>query len=397
MITIKLPDGTLVELNDGATVKDVALSISEGLARNAVAGAIRNLDPKVTEKRKVELPTTLRNVIKCKNPRCITSCEQELEQVKIDLLDNYTHRHTNYPLGNGAGKISNFCSYTSNQVAGYGGTCCAKRITLAYAYFFKYMLDNNLTDAKSISASQTFNTYLFGPDATAEKPQQPEQPQEPVVLAEWLFTKANLNTYADSFGGTKGVKDNTAGDGGKRIAANVSGTGYISYVQIDKTALDPDNKVQRTVGSTGHPYATGGWVGDYWLFTFGDKAIAKSSKVNIKYITRTSKTGMKYWRLEYLDGTEWKPAMATKTVKLTDGTEVACNIEMYPDGSTNVEVDVVVEYANDTAEPCFRMLSLSVEQASGSGPLEAINTGTSRIAGAEGTSPVIKLVYAPTK
>ena len=40
MITIKLPDGTLVELNDGATVKDVALSISEGLARNAVAGEI---------------------------------------------------------------------------------------------------------------------------------------------------------------------------------------------------------------------------------------------------------------------------------------------------------------------------------------------------------------------
>ena len=206
-----------------------------------------------------------------------------------------------------------------------------------------------------------------------------------------------MKTYADSFGGTAGVKDNTAGDGGMRLAANVSGTGYISYVQIDKTALDPDKKVQRTVGSSGHPYATGGWTGDYWLFTFGDKAIAKSSKVSINFITRTSKTGMKYWRLEYLDGTEWKPAMATKTVKLTDGTEVACNIEMFPDGKANVEVDVVVEYANDTPEPCFRMLSLSVEQASGNGPLEAINTGTSRIAGAEGTSPVIKLVSAPTK
>ena len=231
------------------------------------------------------------------------------------------------------------------------------------------------------------------PDQPAE-PEQPETP-ESVVLAEWLFSKTNLNTYADSFGGTNGVKDNTAGDGGMKIAANVSGTGYISYVQIDKTALDPDKKVQRTVGGTGHPYVTGGWAGDYWLFTFGDKAIAKSSKVSISYITRTSKTGMKYWRLEYLDGTEWKPAMATKTVKLTDGTEVDCNIEMNADGSTNVEVDVVVEYANDTAEPCFRMLCLANEQASGNGPLEAINGGTSRIAGAEGTSPVIKLVSAP--
>ena len=88
--------------------------------------------------------------------------DQELEMVKLDLLDNYTHRHTNYPLGNGAGKISNFCGYTSNQVAGYGGTCCAKRITLAYAHFFKYMLENNLQDAKSISPDQTFEAPLFG-------------------------------------------------------------------------------------------------------------------------------------------------------------------------------------------------------------------------------------------
>lgn len=88
--------------------------------------------------------------------------DQELEMVKVDLLDNYTQRHTNYPLGNGAGKLSNFCGYTNNQLAGYGGTCCAKRITLAYAYFFKYMLDNNLQDAKSISAEQTFEAPLFG-------------------------------------------------------------------------------------------------------------------------------------------------------------------------------------------------------------------------------------------
>ena len=37
---VKLPDLTEIQLNDGATVKDVALSISEGLARNAVAGEV---------------------------------------------------------------------------------------------------------------------------------------------------------------------------------------------------------------------------------------------------------------------------------------------------------------------------------------------------------------------
>ena len=38
-------------------------------------------DSKLVEKRSVDLPETLHGVLRCKNPRCITSCEQELEQV----------------------------------------------------------------------------------------------------------------------------------------------------------------------------------------------------------------------------------------------------------------------------------------------------------------------------
>lgn len=38
-------------------------------------------DGKIAEKRGAEMPETLVNVIKCKNPRCITTCEQELNQV----------------------------------------------------------------------------------------------------------------------------------------------------------------------------------------------------------------------------------------------------------------------------------------------------------------------------
>lgn len=36
---------------------------------------------KIVEKKTVSLPEKLVNVIECKNPRCITSCEQELDQV----------------------------------------------------------------------------------------------------------------------------------------------------------------------------------------------------------------------------------------------------------------------------------------------------------------------------
>lgn len=98
----------------------------------------------------------------------MVTAEGELEMVRVDLLDNYTHRHTNFPLRSGGdGCLSNFCSYTSSQLAGYGGTCCVKRIMMAYAYFFKYMLENNLEDAKNIPADQTFEAPLFGENEAA--------------------------------------------------------------------------------------------------------------------------------------------------------------------------------------------------------------------------------------
>ena len=43
-------------------------------------------DGKLVEKRRIEMPETLTNVIYCKNPRCITSCEQELKHV-FKLMD----------------------------------------------------------------------------------------------------------------------------------------------------------------------------------------------------------------------------------------------------------------------------------------------------------------------
>ncbi len=46
-------------------------------------GATVNIikDGKLVEKRELNLPDKLVNVLKCKNPRCITSCEQELDHV----------------------------------------------------------------------------------------------------------------------------------------------------------------------------------------------------------------------------------------------------------------------------------------------------------------------------
>lgn len=40
-------------------------------------------EDKIVEKRPLQLPKEVKNVIKCKNPRCITSIEQELDQIFI--------------------------------------------------------------------------------------------------------------------------------------------------------------------------------------------------------------------------------------------------------------------------------------------------------------------------
>lgn len=38
-------------------------------------------DGVLVEKLSIDMPEILKNVIKCKNPRCITSCEQELDHI----------------------------------------------------------------------------------------------------------------------------------------------------------------------------------------------------------------------------------------------------------------------------------------------------------------------------
>ena len=41
----------------------------------------RIMDGEIIEKRTIDSPEQLKNVLKCKNPRCITSCEQELAHI----------------------------------------------------------------------------------------------------------------------------------------------------------------------------------------------------------------------------------------------------------------------------------------------------------------------------
>ena len=50
-------------------------------------------DGELVEKKRIDMPETLVNVIFCKNPRCITSCEQELKHIfKLTDRKNKVYR-----------------------------------------------------------------------------------------------------------------------------------------------------------------------------------------------------------------------------------------------------------------------------------------------------------------
>ncbi len=57
----------------------INLDILGYIDHNITVNIIHNGE--IIDKKKLTLPKTIKNVLKCKNPRCICSIEQELEQV----------------------------------------------------------------------------------------------------------------------------------------------------------------------------------------------------------------------------------------------------------------------------------------------------------------------------
>ena len=68
---------------------DVNLDILGFLDPNITVGIIR--DGKLVEKKKLVLPKKLKNVIKCRNPRCITSIEEGIDHIFV-LGENQRYR-----------------------------------------------------------------------------------------------------------------------------------------------------------------------------------------------------------------------------------------------------------------------------------------------------------------
>ena len=66
---------------------DVIGYVDPGVTVNVIRDGV------LVEKKRIDMPETLTNVIFCKNPRCITSCEQELKHVfKLTDRENKIYR-----------------------------------------------------------------------------------------------------------------------------------------------------------------------------------------------------------------------------------------------------------------------------------------------------------------
>ena len=62
-------------------IDNIDLDILGFIDHNITVNIIK--DDKIVEKKRLELPNQITNVIKCKNPRCITSVEQGLDHVFV--------------------------------------------------------------------------------------------------------------------------------------------------------------------------------------------------------------------------------------------------------------------------------------------------------------------------
>ena len=73
----KMEKKDIIKIDGGLDLVD--LDILGFIDHNITVNIIKNGE--IVEKKELTLPKKVTNVIKCKNPRCITSIEQELDQV----------------------------------------------------------------------------------------------------------------------------------------------------------------------------------------------------------------------------------------------------------------------------------------------------------------------------
>lgn len=184
------------------------------------------------------------------------------------------------------------------------------------------------------------------------------------VLAEWYFAKSETdklkshwNLVADSGGDSE--KEGWGYPEDLYVDA-CEGNGKLKYWQVDKLPIvdKVSKRCKRTITSVGEPMVVPPYTGDYalWTATPSDP-LAAGTKVHIFFAVRPNDPEIcKYWKLQYLDGTEWKVvADQVKTTTTANGSvEYTHELVWTGDQQTNTFVDAVVTLTAETTEVQFK-------------------------------------------
>ena len=181
--------------------------------------------------------------------------EKEIHcQVEMRILDNWAQRSVNFQHGHG---ITNMCTYprSDHNINDYKGCFSSMRALLTYAYFFRYMLDNNLEKADAIPADQIIHSELFGNE-------------EGSIIDE----PASLKDFALEFVKGLEVWENTVGTvdaDGKHCTANGTAWQNVHFIPIEG---NPNSEYYKEPGNQYDPK----WASKIWKLNVKGKEYSSS-------------------------------------------------------------------------------------------------------------------------
>ena len=115
-------------------------------------------------------------------------------KVKVDILDNWAMRSLNFQKGQ---SITNLCGYSGGQLDGYYGCFSSKRALITYAFFFKYMLDNNLDKGTEVSDDAIIRSELLGDEGPKDPTIKDFAKEYVKILDVWQNTTGPVTMYKD--------------------------------------------------------------------------------------------------------------------------------------------------------------------------------------------------------
>ena len=214
--------------------------------------------------------------------------------------------------------------------------------------------------------------------------------KDTTYLARWWFDASQVEVLSEHFtemAKVDGMVNPDAclpGNGGLYVEPNVSGSGRIEFYNgVDKTAINPNGRVKRTIALYGDVTSYGTWKGDYYLLTANtDAALPAGTDIYIFFALRPNSDNVpKYWLVEIRDGDTWKPYLKTRKVTVEGEGEVTYNLELVyeaagdPVRAHNSIVDGEYKLTAATKDIQIRILAVSSAYAEGEGLPSIIGDG----------------------